>query len=120
MHAIYLAHIQTAASVPRGAAATGGSVIAAAWASIAVLLLLFGIALFIACQAPAPGSSGDGDIDSGGGGGGGGPGGPPGPGGRPPQPGSGPVWWSEFEQQFAAYVEHARGADPVVVTAQAD
>ena len=66
MHAILLAHIQTAASVPHGAAATGGSVIAAALASIAVLLLPFGIALFIACQAPAPGRSDDGDIDSGG------------------------------------------------------
>ena len=89
MHAILVAHVQTAASVPHGPAATGGSALAVALASIAVLLLAFGIALFIACQAPPPARSDDDDADSGGGGGG--PGGPPGPGGRPPQPEGGPV-----------------------------
>jgi hypothetical protein len=39
--------------------------------------------------------------DAGSGGGGGGPHRP----GRPPSPGGGdPVWWPEFERQFAAYV----------------
>ena len=118
MHALYPLHIHAARAAVHGAAANGDSAMVTAIAVLEVLLVAFGIALFVAWRSPQPGRSDDDDVDSGGGGGG--RGGPPGPGGHPHQPDGGPVWWSEFERQFAAHVEDARRAEPVVVTARAD
>ena len=118
MHTIYLLHIQSASASVHGATTNGGSAMVTALAVVEVLLVAFGIALFVAWRSPQPGRSDDDDVDSGGGGGG--PGGPPGPCGRPPQPESGPLWWSEFERQFAAYVEHAGRAEPLVATGRAN
>ena len=118
MHGAYVAHIHTAVSVTHGAAGSGGSVITAVLGSLLVLLVPCGIMLFGTRLPPRPRSRDDEGPDSGWGRGGGG--GPPGPGGGPPQPETGPDWWPEFERQFAAYVEHARCLERVVVTSQAD
>lgn len=116
MHGIYLAHIQTAASVAHRPAATGGSAIIWAVATVATILVPLGIVFFVGQLPPRPEHRDDGDTDSGWGRGG--PGGPPGPGGGPPPPESGPVWWPEFERQFAAHVERTRRTEPAVVTPQ--
>jgi hypothetical protein len=69
-------------------------------AAIALLVLIAfgGLAICLLARRPRP-SQEDDDGDSGSGGGG----------GRrrptpPPQPGGDPVWWPEFEREFAAYV----------------
>lgn len=78
---------------------------------VALMLVAFGgLALgFVALRARQ--SPEDEDGDSGSGGGGGGPRRP----GRPPSPGGpDPVWWPEFERQFAAYARsQARVPEPV-------
>jgi hypothetical protein len=92
--------------------------IAVVLGSVVVGLVLCGILLLGALVPPRPEHRDDGDTDSGWGRGG--PGGPPGPGDGPPRPESGPLWWPEFERQFAAHVEHTRRTEPAVVTPQAD
>ena len=116
-HGAYLAQIHAAASVAHVPAGTHASVIAAILGCIVVLLVPCGILLFSAVVPLRPRSRDDEDPDSGWGRGGGG--GPPSP-SAPPQPESGPVWWPEFERQFAAHVEHARRTEPAVVTRRVD
>jgi hypothetical protein len=65
-------------------------------------LLAVLVTLIIVFTEPPTDRSDGGDGDSGPGGGGGGPGGR-GPDG-PESPGGDPVWWPEFERQFADYV----------------
>jgi hypothetical protein len=118
MRTLRLTHVHSVAFGPHGAAATAGSAIEIALTALVVLVVALGVTLFIIRGTPRTGRSDDDDADSGGGGRG--PGVPPGPGGPPPQPERGPTWWPEFEQQFAGYVEHARRAAPVVVSAPVD
>ncbi|HTX31096.1 MAG TPA: hypothetical protein VMD09_06910 [Solirubrobacteraceae bacterium] len=81
------------------AAADGGILALAIVAfEMVALALLF---LYAARHRDEPGNGGD---DGGGPGGGGG--GPDRP--SPPPRGSDPVWWPEFEHQFARYVARAR------------
>lgn len=94
--------------------------IAATVVTVALLLWLApcAMALVVVCRRPQTRRRDDDDIDSGWGGGG--PGGRPGPDGRPGpgggslEPEGGPVWWPEFERQFAAYVDRARRVESPV------
>ena len=62
------------------------------------LITVGSFAIAFLARHPRPsGEDDDGDSGSGGGGGRRRP-------GRPPRPGGDPVWWPEFERQFAAYV----------------
>lgn len=102
MHSVYLhsAHVAGfAASRP-----SSGDVVAAALVG-ATYLLAFALTVIVAVAAARHDhideSEGDSGSDGGGGGGGeGGRGGPNRPGPLPDDP----VWWPEFERQFADYV----------------
>ena len=83
-----------------------------------VIFLAVGMLLFRVCRTVQPERRDDEDTDPGGGGGG--PGRPRGPSSGPRGPASDPVWWPEFERQFAAHIEAARRNDPVVLTSRAD
>lgn len=78
-----------------------------AWAILAaigasVLLVLFGFAVALLSIRRLRGRDGDDDSGAGPSGGGGGPR-RPGPSGCD-SPGGDPVWWAEFEREFAVYV----------------
>ena len=87
--------------IPAGSAArVGAREISASPVTVAFLLLmaLGGLAVwFLAPRARRGHEDEDGDPGSGGGGG-------RRPPERPPSPGGDPVWWAEFERQFAAYL----------------
>jgi hypothetical protein len=110
MHSIHLANLEAAAARAHWAAATGGFTLADILGIVAVLAVPIGIFLFAAVVARRQEPRDDGDSDSGWGRGGpggwgrGGPGGPPWPDDGPLQPHGDPVWWPEFERQFAVYV----------------
>ena len=90
-----------------GSAANPGGITTWAWAisTMASLLAISGLILYLAyrlAQARRGGEGHDGEDDAGGGGGWG---------RRPdrPQPrGGDPAWWPEFEQQFADHIAHRR------------
>jgi hypothetical protein len=73
----------------------------------AVVLVMFGL-LALACRLASGDEGGEGDSGWGGGGG-----------NIPPPPrgpvDEGPVWWPDFERQFAAWVERTQRAEPVVL-----
>ena len=102
MHSLMLVGVATAGGAAR-AGARGSSDSAVAFLTFAFLTFLMLISLgglvvrFLAPSATR--SQEDEDSDSGSGGGAG----PRRP-ERPPSPGGGPVWWPEFERQFAAHV----------------
>ncbi|MBV8348238.1 MAG: hypothetical protein JOZ49_12085 [Mycolicibacterium sp.] len=102
MHEIHLATLQATAAGAHRAAATGGYTLTDFFGIVAVLIIPIGIVVLAVLLARRPGPRDDGDGDSGWGRGG--PGGPPWPGDYPPSPHGDPVWWPEFERQFAEYV----------------
>jgi len=110
MNGIGLDHIQPTAFVAHGTAAAGPGIAAVLVVAASLVVPLAGV-LLLALRPPRRGDRDDGHGDSGGGGG---PGGPPRPSPGPPRPESGPVWWPEFERQFAAYVEYERRRLPVL------
>jgi hypothetical protein len=115
----HLANIQRIAAAAHAAVAsrTGGWSMVSALVAI-VIVLAFGMLLFRVCRTLEPERRDDDDTDSGGGGGG--PGRPPGPASGPRGPETDPVWWPEFERQFAAHIEDARRVQPVSLILRAD
>jgi hypothetical protein len=73
---------------------------------VGVLLALFWLTLALVSHRQPPGR--EGDDDHGSGPGGGGPG-RPGPDGGD-APGGAPVWWADFEREFAAYVSERKAS----------
>lgn len=96
MHTFMVAVAVPAGSAAR-AGARGSSDLPVAVAFL-LLMALGGLAVwFLAPRAWRSQEDEDGDPGSGGGGG-------PRPPEQPPSPGGDPVWWPEFERQFAAYL----------------
>jgi hypothetical protein len=98
MHSPYV-HSAHLAGIAADRSAAGG---VAAAIGVVLCLLGFSVALMLLVTAPRRDHGAGGDADSGpeGGGGGGGGDSPS----FPPPPGGEPLWWSEFERQFANYV----------------
>jgi hypothetical protein len=114
VHPFVLTAVVTAGGAPR--AWTHGSSDSALATTFLLLIVLGGLAARFLWVTRRSKEDEDGESGSGGGGG------PRRPGG-PPNPGGDPVWWAEFERDFAAYVRagsqegsptqrlHARAAD---------
>ena len=95
MHSFMLAVATSGGAALAGTRADGGLAVAI---TLLMLIAFGGLAIGLLARRARP-SQEDDDGDSGSGGGGG----PRRP--KPaPQPGGDPVWWPEFERQFAAYV----------------
>jgi hypothetical protein len=91
--------LHLAGSAPHGLG-SAGAVAAAVSMVFCVLALVVALALALTHSPPERHDGEDGDFGPGGGGRGPGNGGPDGP-----QPAGGdPLWWPEFERQFADYV----------------
>ena len=102
----FMLALATAAGAARGVT-RGSSGLAIVLA--AVVVIAFGCLAIGLLARVARHSQQDDDGDSGSGGGGG----PRRP-TPPPRPGDDPVWWPEFERQFAAYVRNRSQEDSAV------
>ena len=119
MHPFHLVNLQAAAAGVRGPAATSGLTLADLLGIVALVIIPIGIAVLTALWARRPDPRDDGEADSGWGRGGGGR--PPWPGDGPPRPSGDPVWWPEFERQFAQYVgERPRRPQSLDITPAGD
>jgi len=110
MHPIHLVNLSAAAAGVHRTAATSGFTAADILGIVTVLIIPIGVVVLAAVLARRRNPRDEGDGDSGWGRGGpggwgrGGPDGPPWSGDDPHPPQGDPVWWPEFERQFAAYV----------------
>jgi len=112
MHTLHLVNQQATAAGAHGAAMSGFA-FSDLFGIVAVLAIAIGTVLFAAFLVRRQDPRDDGDGDSGWGRGRwgrGGPGGPPWSDDDPLLPHGDPVWWPEFERQFAAYVGRRVGS----------